>query len=465
MIKTLSNFNYLDTIFLDIKNRKYEGWTIRLFNLGGRWSGKTDNLLIFANRLITINNQVMDLNVVRYEAKDVKETWDTINQYQILGKNNETYKYIAYGNNKLRTHYYKTRTNSTTKKLGANRLANRDIQLIFFEEVSQFENKVEINDIKMSLGGANTLIEIYASNPWLREHWYVQDFEAHLQEDEELLKEKGYQFKVKCDYEKKTLNIYHRTNNRINSTLSSTQLEQIKEIYQIDPERAKIIDLGMCGVLDSSIYSRVLNNVKTEVDNPPKEAIFLAGIDWGQMESATTCVFGWTNQNRDYKVVENEYYHSNSPTKRMGWKSEDKMVEEVLDFLKNQYEKYKTHFQLFGKELRVYIDNAAYSIWNQLNALRQSKYPNLPIVFTLTQKWEIKERIRLDLLLMSRSKVFISDKCFNLWKELRQSTWIKKGEGYERKKVDDHCLDAFEYAFSREHTLFSRNTKNELFKL
>jgi hypothetical protein len=48
----------------------------------------------------------------------------------------------------------------------------------------------------------------------------------------------------------------------------------------------------MCGVLDSSIYSRVLNNVKTEVENPPKEAIFLAGIDWGQMESATTCVFG-----------------------------------------------------------------------------------------------------------------------------------------------------------------------------
>jgi hypothetical protein len=89
----------------------------------------------------------------------------------------------------------------------------------------------------------------------------------------------------------------------------------------------------------------------------------------------------------------------------------------------------------------------------------------LRIVFTLTQKWEIKERIRLDLLLMSRSKVIISDKCFNLWKELKSATWVKKGEEYERKKVDDHCLDAFEYAFNREHTLFSRNTKNELFKL
>jgi hypothetical protein len=38
------------------------------------------------------------------------------------------------------------------------------------------------------------------------------------------------------------------------------------------------------------------------------------------------------------------------------------MVEEVLEFLKNQYERYKTHFQIFNKELRVYIDNAAYSI-------------------------------------------------------------------------------------------------------
>jgi hypothetical protein len=73
MFSTLTNFNYLDTLYLDLKTGKYEGYRIRLFELGGRWSGKTDNILIFINRLLSIN-KVMDLNVVRYESKDVVET-------------------------------------------------------------------------------------------------------------------------------------------------------------------------------------------------------------------------------------------------------------------------------------------------------------------------------------------------------------------------------------------------------
>jgi hypothetical protein len=76
--------------------------------------------------------------------------------------------------------------------------------------------------------------------------------------------------------------------------------------------------LGLCGTLDNSIYSRLLDRVNRERQIPSLESIFYSGIDWGQMKSATTCIFGFTNENRDYKVVLDEYYHSNDIVKKMG---------------------------------------------------------------------------------------------------------------------------------------------------
>lgn len=437
--------------------------------VGARWSGKSKALLEFAIKCLFIGSQTNKMIKIywsRYKVdgavENFNECLDLLQEMEIehVVKIKKTERIIVMGNCEIRFLGYKSSTSERVAKLGIKRTNNTDLVLWIVDEISQFNTKQEIQDIREAIGDAKSFIELFATNPWSKFHFFIKDLIDKITINNELLDNQGYQFEDKW-IDETTYEFIFWTNHRVNEFLSPQAHKKLIDLWKTDPIRAAVVERGEMGVEQGGIYTPYLNKVHQHIPYEYTPNKFRIGTDVGITRDATASYCISRGQNGCY-AIHGEYYHShqdqlffiNGIKQQFVPKSHSGYASDIILFTKEWDN--KENFIHKQYEIDNFVDNTSplYQTINELAPVMNVRGINArPCI-----KPPIQMRIDAIIFLMSSGRMFIDKvKCPMLWKELNMSMYeegLEKKQGHRDgyitiKRLDgkDHGINAMEYAF------------------
>lgn len=322
----------------------------------------------------------------------------------------------------------------------------------WFEEAFEIDKEETYDNIRFSLRGelpSGYFMQTVASlNPWLLKHWIVQRLIKKLIPEKSLLEQSGKQV---LEIEGQEQVMYHGepitvdtkqlfaiTNYQLNEFLTPEDLARFERLKRENPKKYDTVGLGMPGTAEGLVYEDVFNNdniISYKSLSEHKFITFTGGVDYGQVESATTGMFMGLSGVYDKLVVIDEYYHSNYELNRK------KEINEYAADLVNFFEAKRIEFK-WNQRLLIYVDNAAPGFIGLLNQ-EATKQKAFMLKFMPCWKRKIKERQDITKGLMAQKRWLATDKCINYISELENIEYQPDKE--ERIKDPAHAIDGTEY--------------------
>lgn len=448
-------FYWLIELYNQIVNR--EELTLRAaYLVSSRFSAKTWSLEHFIVLLLIQPNVNIVVNYVRSRGEDILKAMSSIEklirQYtnnQVSIKINGQKKEITLNNNKINfiiLNEINQKVEKTGGKIGAPIEYDAEYIITFFEEASQLEENLVLN-FRQSVRGSNNTqkLFIFASNPWVKQHWLMKKFSRVLPENQEMEKElleKGYN--KYFDKDKKEL--YFRPRYTLNHHVEPSDIKEIEMLKEINYAKWRVVSLGFSGNSEGAIYQAALQRLNENV-NYNSKGILVGGIDWGDGKSKnaspTTAYIGTIDISKGVDIFD-EYEHWNN---RGEYLNTHQQLERICDFFIKWYKKLK-------RSITAYIDNAALGDFYRTlqEVLRAKGYNETQIEFLPTFKpkntWERVETLNVMLSL----GVFRFDRnvCPGLYNALDNCYEIVKlnpTEEMKRQRSHDwtHWIHAIEY--------------------
>lgn len=456
--------------FEDILYKIYKNENMGYVNIhlnGGRKSGKTYNALNFIARAIMLQKNNMDVFLFRWLKGDAQALFDEmlwhINYLTETNWSNVNLskKLIKINENKIQV--MGIHSNSTRKKIelvGLERAKNKKYAIIFIEECVEFSSE-EILNIKHAIGGYLNLIFIYASNPNSLLLNYVKELNFVLPYNVEELSTKGYQ------YLKLNNNIYFYQNWRVNKYLSEADIQTIKETWNIDKQRAKVVDWGIPGIESNLIYANEIEKLKIL---PFKELPFCKeiyiGLDWGDSQeeegSATALEIVGISKNEGNIIYEEYFWHNKD-----FYKDTFTRIREMLDKVEEFFN--REGFSYFKRKgVDFVMDRGLYSERDFLQ-IEANKRGLSWINFKFCLKNLERTRINIRKYLINTDRYWINESCKKHIEELQTQTWdiehFDKNGLYKQKDLWNHTTDAIDYAQSyRQYEVLREDNYKILYK-
>lgn len=425
------------------------------FNLlGGRKSGKSVSVFILFALLLHLPFKV-GLFAFRASKDDAKELFndicETFDAFDVPYRSNSAKLTISWGVNTIRCIGVNSMAKSTAKKSGLARVGNVKYIFKFFEERFEFTPK-DYQALQEAVRGMDANIQtitINVCNPWAKSSPYIAYCAKYQEWNLNKLKENGSQVGVYTEIDPETkikiTKLFHYTNWRIiKDVLSVSEINEIRNTWNIDRNRAMTTDYGMPGYEFGAIYTHLLHKIGRPIyTNEPQ--FFIAGMDYGWSQrdigGKTACYFGAANTENGVDIYA-EYMHDNA----LQPKSPNQVALEIVDFYINAMEDYCKQMGLYAApQLKVRVDNMAVGIIQILNNTAQQKRCNHWLQFIKCRKYPIQDRIELTTNLMGGQWLRIAPECKNLFNEFELAHY-EETETQKRAKENDHSLNAFEYA-------------------
>lgn len=322
----------------------------------------------------------------------------------------------------------------------------------WFEEAFEMDNEDTYTNIRMSLRGLlpdGYFMQTIASfNPWLVKHWLVKKLTNKLIPLKNILEKLGKQLlevlgNETIEYrgirqEVETKQLFLITNYLLNEFLDPNDLARMERLKRENPKKYATVGLGMPGSTEGLVYEDVFDNeniIDYQLAKQYKYVDFVGGVDYGQVESATSGMWIGFQGVYDKVVLLDEYYHSNALEVRK--KEINQYVSDLVNFYVSKMLEFKVNKKIF-----VYVDNAAPGFIQLLNqeALRQKAFL---LKFLSCWKRQVKERQDITKGLMAQKRWLATNKCVNYVSEIENAEYDKDKE--VRVKDPCHTIDGSEY--------------------
>ncbi len=449
--------------------------------IGSRFSGKSIQVFKYALMMSFQQKWNVATTIWRYEVAGASETFDEVlatmeDIYEVesdLKNTNISKRRLKFDRNIVQVKGYVSNRKKKTPKLGtARRGVKKNIQINIFEEANEFTDEKQIHLLQQATGGAKYVINIFIANPWVLSNWFVSSINRALPFNEKELRNNGQQFKSEILPEKKTMNIYHISNHRINPHLEDAQRQQLYDAWDISEHFARVVDLGMPGVSDGLIFAPLMHRIMPAPHHMPTKE-FKGGLDWGTSTasggSATALVLGRVGKDFQTLALDDGYYHSNSTQM---YKSDDQLIADVVKKAMEYAFKHKKEIlETASKKLKIYYDWAAMALGkalkDELSRYKERVIADM-IIFWPCTKYEVPTRIDIVSLIMSQGRMKVDwDKLPELKTEWENAQWedTKLVSGRPtRINEDDHVQDAVEYMIGADLMKFATNNYLKLNK-
>lgn len=302
----------------------------------------------------------------------------------------------------------------------------------------------------------------FCLNAWNKEHWlYEHFFKGRFEDDMDFLLNHEYQ-----DYLDKDLVIdygrglyLHTSTYKINEFRDKEVYDvAMEELRRVAPEIYKVEALGMWGNSTDSTYPEYNNSIvrpRQEINNMQYNC-YAIGIDTGlsngegvikhgkdvKIRSATTMQLVGITADFNKVCCINEFYHTNENC--LVKRTEPQLMNDIIDTLLEWRKLYYTHSTLMKGTILVYVDCADIGFRQGLELVAKQK-GLMNVKFMGSTKIRIQTRVDFIRLLMAWGEFLISDACPNLKREIQNSRKGEKGE--VREDIDDHAINANEYAW------------------
>lgn len=299
----------------------------------------------------------------------------------------------------------------------------------------------------------------FCFNAWSKEHWlYEHFFKDRLEDDLEYLLTHDYQDwcdeNLVMDYGK---GLYlHISTYKINEfrdkEIYDIAMEQLRAVA---PEIFKVEALGMWGNSTETTYPEFNDTLivpEQQINNMMYDR-YAIGIDTGlsngegkpkkeRIRSATTMQMTAITSDFSKLCCVDEFFYSNE--KELVKKTEPQLMEEIVDTLIKWKQKYASHPVLMKGMFLVYVDCADTGFRQGLELVARQK-GLMNVKFLPSTKIRIQTRVDFIRLIMAWGEFLVSTSCKNLAREIKASRKGEKGE--VREDIDDHAINANEYAW------------------
>lgn len=473
-ISLLKEFSFIyDIVKAMCKKEKIKLDEIRA--MGGRGSGKTTNVAyIFFALLAYYLPEHISMSFIGFRAAKQnlhKMIADAKNFYNSAGidfnyiSNAET-KAIEINGRLLRFDCVNSKKTEDNSVMSGYPVQKVDYLIVWLEECYEF-SMTQISSFKQSVRGDNKThrLELFTNNPWSPSNPYVMDTLKLFPFNINKMKEVGWDCKVTSYWtdilgkKEETRVLVHYSNWRINrENLSLNFIQGLLSEWRINPAKARTADWGVPGYETGQIYTHCLDKIgKAVVDN--SAMWILAGMDygWGRTSRAgkTVCYFGTGSIQNGIDLLD-EYVQDNSTVP----KDPNLVVKEVVQFYINSMRRYceivQKTINLQPYNITIRVDNAAVGVITMLNNEALNRGVNKWMRFISCVKHPINDRIEITLALMSKGMLRVSENVKLLLQEM-DASYYEDTINQKRANVNDHALNAFEYAIENVMYQFAQN--------
>lgn len=453
MSKVLKAYSYIYDVVKQVLNQ--QRITIDEFNiLGGRKSGKSVSFQVLFGILLNLPFKI-GLYCIRASKEGVEEFFDdmceTLESFDIPFRASKSKLIITQGVNTIKFVGLNSLSKYGAKKSGLARVGGVKYIFKYFEERFEFSTK-DYQSIQEAIRGMDNkvqMITINVCNPWAKSSPYISYCSRYQNWNLAILKESGNQIGIYQheDNETKIISnkLFHYTNWRVaKDVLSQSEINEIKNTWNVDRNRAMTTDYGLPGYEFGAIYTHLLHKISPPIYNGEAQ-YFIAGMDygWSQREvgGKTACYFGTANLENGVDIYA-EYVHDNA----ISPKSPNVQTREIIEFYMKSVEEYCERVGMISPPiLRVRVDNMAVGVIQLLNNAAAQYRVNHWLHFIKCRKYPIQDRIELTTNLMGGCWLRIDKSCKNLMNEFELAHY-EETETQKRSKSNDHSINAFEYA-------------------
>jgi len=337
---------------------------------------------------------------------------------------------------------------------------------IYFEEASQLKSYEEFRVVDGSIRTPSYESDLHPQitflfNAWDIGHWlYDVFFKDRLEDNVEVLERVGYQFAEYPDF-----NIgfgdglaLHISSYKCNPYLSEGQLRGVEVLRETAYNIYKVESLGCWGNLSDRTYEYFNDSLvfpDYEAWSKDYDALSV-GIDFGMSNGEGHIKYSQENAKRlgsantmqlvgvtgNWENIESidEYFDSNEGRSESERKTSVRIQEEMIETLKAWIVKYNIH-----DTLNCYVDCADSGGFIDGLVLQANNKGLWNVRFIPSSKIPILTRVYFENTIMALKSYRISSACKNLAREMRNAR--KSKEGKVREDIDDHAINAFEYAW------------------
>lgn len=426
------------------------------FNLvGGRKSGKSVTIQILYGLLAMLPTKI---GLVAFRASELaaqellNDFVETFDSFDIPYKINKSKKEIYIGVNKIRIYGLNSMSGYTAQRSGMAKISGVKYIFKYYEERFEFTTK-QYQALQEAIRGMREdvqTITINVCNPWAKSSPYIKYCSKYQQWDVSKLKTSGSQIGIYQDTDKETglvsRKLFHYTNWRVaQKVLSKSEIKEIINTWNVDRNRAVTTDWGMPGYEFGAIYTHLLHKIGNPFyTNSPHYIV--AGMDYGWSQKdiggKTVACFGTASLENGVDIFA-EYVHDNARSP----KSVNQVAQEIVEFYIQQVERYcQANQTTTPPKVVVRVDNMAVGVITVLNNFVKQYRAHHWLSFVKCRKFPINDRIAVTLALMGGQWLRIDRMhCQNLLSEFEMSQY-EDTETEKRTKVNDHSINAFEYA-------------------
>lgn len=464
MSKILKAYSYLYDVYRQVE--KQQKVSIDEFNtLGGRKSGKSVSWQVIYGLLMHLPFKI-GLFCARASKEGAKEFFqdmcETLESFDIPFKANSSKMIIYWGVNTIKFIGLNSISKYGAKQSGLARVGGVKYIFKYFEERFEFNTK-DYQALQEAIRGMDNnvqMITVNVCNPWAKSSPYISYCGKYQQWDIAKLKETGSQIGIyqEIDPETKiiTNKLFHYTNWRVaKDVLSKSEINEIRNTWNVDRNRAMTTDYGIPGYEFGAIYTHLLHKIAPPIYNGEGQ-YFIAGMDYGWSQrdigGKTVCNFGTANMENGVDIFA-EYVHDNAAHP----KSPNQQVKEIIEFYIRVVEQYCDRIGMLSPPIiKVRVDNMAVGVIQLLNNAATQYRVNHWLHFIKCRKYPIQDRIELTTNLMGGCWLRIDPSCKNLMNEFELAHY-EETETQKRTKSNDHSINAFEYAIEGVMYKLARN--------
>lgn len=285
------------------------------------------------------------------------------------------------------------------------------IGILWFEEANDIRfTKKEVEEVQDSLRDVKRLKTIYSYNPKNPNHW-LKGWEEDLKDNERLI--------VSTIYD--------------NPYSSKQMIERIEALKDVAPAEYLIRAEGQWANLGDVVYNITASNYYEDIDN--SFHTISIGVDLGDVNATTFVAIGFKNNYKDVYVLENYHYANKENDVKKSWND---YADDFEKFYKNIQNKYRTNL------ITAQFETASGGVGFKQMILERG------IRVKGVKKDKISERIMYTNYLINANKLWLNKK-HRLTEEMvnAQRDLTSKNNDYYRLDLNDHSINAFEYALGK----------------
>lgn len=405
-----------------------------IHEMGGRKSGKTDAIAIFASIACLLDKKI-HVYVFRNFSEDLQETFDefvSIAEGFTSLKLHLSRKEISIGNSKITFKSFHKMNNKNKGKLsGLSGNSKYDYVIVWNEEAYQI-SKNDMQDQREAVRGCKNILWIFSCNPWTILNDYIKNIVAYYPQNERIISELGQQY----FFDPFARKIINYTNWRVNKWVSETEKRDLLELEIINPIRARVASFGLVGMEEGGIYTQLLPKVSRFIK---PVTYYSAGLDYGYKKDATACVIVGT----DSDFIDLNILGTLKWTNDRLYKNHKEICAMVVDWI---YEKAKKHPRMVRYGLTVYCDYSNYAFIEMLSDCARAKGFGNWLYFERCKKLSLEVRVGAKIALMSLNRVNVSMDSQELFNEWQLAVWDTNSTRQIPLDTNNHCDDALDYA-------------------